>query len=191
MKVPFTAVATRARTCRSSLALQDKTLALIVPPPQAFDPYGSSSEGLCPNVASTSRIPPGVVSPSAKNPQDCNEGTTGVSASPRGPCQGREHKKGKHSLSNLILVQDSGMPQGEPNMDPMCDEDIMHHDITMVENKNANKGRRQYMTHSRVGKSLTADTTTIFTGRGSGFKFGVASKIVERPEDSDPPTPSL
>ncbi|KAJ6947622.1 hypothetical protein NC651_002102 [Populus alba x Populus x berolinensis] len=37
----------------------------------------------------------------------------------------------------------------------------------MVENKDANKGR------------------------GYGFKSGVASKIVERPEDSDPPTPSL
>ncbi|KAJ6947621.1 hypothetical protein NC651_002102 [Populus alba x Populus x berolinensis] len=103
------------------------------------------------------------------------------------------------------------MPQGEPNMDPMCDEvtrvvdsfitslpspvcaslDIVHHDITMVENKDANKGRRQYMTHSRVRKSLAADITVIFTSRGYGFKSGVASKIVERPEDSDPPTPSL
>jgi hypothetical protein len=38
--------------------LQDKTPTLTVPPPRALDPYGSSSEGLCPNVASTSQIPP-------------------------------------------------------------------------------------------------------------------------------------
>ncbi|KAJ7012093.1 hypothetical protein NC653_002241 [Populus alba x Populus x berolinensis] len=37
----------------------------------------------------------------------------------------------------------------------------------MVENKDANKCR------------------------GYGFKSRVASKIMERPEDSDPPTPSL
>lgn len=120
------------------------------------------------------------------------------------------------------------MPQGEPSMDPMCDEvtrvvdswvevqgrkkakladsvpiitslpspvcaspDIVHHDIIMVKNKDAHKGRRQYMTHSRVRKSLAADTTVIFTRRGYGFKSGVASKIMERPEDSDPPTPLL
>ncbi|KAJ7012091.1 hypothetical protein D5086_001839 [Populus alba] len=96
------------------------------------------------------------------------------------------------------------MPQGEPSMDPICDEvtrvvdswvevqgrkkvkpadsvpvitslsspicassNIVHHDITMVENKDANKCR------------------------GYGFKSRVASKIMERPEDSDPPTPSL
>lgn len=62
---------TRAQTCRSSLALQDKTLALIMPPPQAFDPYGSSSEGLCPNVASTSRIPPGAT-PNGSGPSNPN-----------------------------------------------------------------------------------------------------------------------
>ncbi|KAH8520783.1 hypothetical protein H0E87_002002 [Populus deltoides] len=138
------------------------------------------------------------------------------------------HKKGKHSLSDPIPVQDSGMPQGEPSMDPMCAEvtavvnswvevqgrkkaklaasvlvitslpssvcassNIVHHDITMVENKDVNKGRRQYITHSKVGKSLAADTTAIFIGRDSGFKSGVVSKIVERLEDSDPSTPSL
>lgn len=86
----------------------------------------------------------------------------------------------------------AGVPVITSLPSPVCaSPDIVHHDITMVEIKDVNKGRRQYMTHNRVGKSLAADTAAIFTGRGSGFKFGVASKIMERPEDSNPPTPSL
>jgi len=95
--------------------------------------------------------------------------------------QGR--KKAKLAASVLVI---SSLPSS------VCaSPDIVHHDITMVENKDANKGRRQYMTHNKVRKSLAADTTVIFTSKGSGFKSGVASKIVERLEDSDPSTPSL
>jgi len=95
--------------------------------------------------------------------------------------QGR--KKAKLAASVLVITS---LPSS------VCaSSNIVHHDITMVENKDVNKGRRQYITHSKVGKSLAADTTAIFIGRDSGFKSGVASKIVERLEDSDPSTPSL
>jgi len=49
--------------------LQDKTPALTVPPSRALDPYSSSSEGLCPNMASISRIPPGVA-PDGSDPSN-------------------------------------------------------------------------------------------------------------------------
>jgi len=35
------------------------TPALIMSPPRTLDPYGSSSGGICPNMASSSRIPLG------------------------------------------------------------------------------------------------------------------------------------
>jgi len=65
---------------------------------------------------------------------------------------------------------------------------VMH--PTMAKNMDVNRGWRHYMTRSIAGK-LAADTVSISTGIGSGFKPVVASKIVERPADSDPPSPSL
>ena len=52
------------------------------------------------------------------------------------------------------------------------------------------------MTHSRAltsfkRKSLAVDTAVVSKGRGSRTQAEVASKVVERPEDSDPPTLSL
>ncbi|KAH8510989.1 hypothetical protein H0E87_008503, partial [Populus deltoides] len=79
-------------------------------------------------------------------------------------------------------LQDSGMPQ-------VCvSPNVMH--PTMAKNMDVNRGWRHYMTRSIAGK-LAADTVSISTGIGSGFKPVVASKIVERPADSDPPSPSL
>jgi hypothetical protein len=155
------------------------------------------------------------------------------------------HKKGKYSTPDSIPVQvgstasglgpsakttavdhqplqDSGMPQGDPCMDPMCAEvaimvdswveirrrkkaklaagapvmpspvcvspDVMH--PTVAENMDVNRGWRHYMTRSTTRK-LAADTVAISIGIGSGFKPAIASKIVERPADSDPPSPSL
>jgi protein-L-isoaspartate O-methyltransferase len=46
------------------------------------------------------------------------------------------------------------------------------------------------MTRS-IARKLAADTVAISIGIGSGFKTAIASKIVERPADSDPPSPSL
>jgi len=43
--------------------------------------------------------------------------------------------------------------------------DIVHHDVSMVENRNVNRGKRQYMTCSRAGKSLVVDATTVSTSR--------------------------
>ncbi|KAG6792467.1 hypothetical protein POTOM_001617 [Populus tomentosa] len=180
----------------------DKTLALTVPPPRALDPYDSSSKGLFPNAAYTSQISLGVA-PDRSGPSNSNPVLVEYCPNDhvllhqvlrilriviRALLGVGRHNKGKHSLSNPILVQDSEMPQGEPSMDPICDE------VTRVVDswwKSKEERRRQYMTHSRVRKSLATDTTVIFTGRGYGFKSRVASKIMERPEDSDPPTPSL
>ncbi|KAL9391714.1 hypothetical protein Peur_015634 [Populus x canadensis] len=79
---------------------------------------------------------------------------------------------------------------GAPNMpSPVCvSSNVMH--LTMAENMDVNRGWRHYMTHSTTGK-LAADTVAISTGIGFGFKPAVASKIVERPADLDPPSPSL
>lgn len=44
-----------------------------------------------------------VASPSAENPQDCNEGTTGVSASPRGPRRVLQPDHGVHSPASFPL----------------------------------------------------------------------------------------
>ncbi|KAJ6907741.1 hypothetical protein NC651_018240 [Populus alba x Populus x berolinensis] len=185
--------------------LQDcQTPTLIMSPSRTLDPRGSSSGGICPNVASSIRIPLGadpkglgpssdhspltlqpsmvsaflgVASPNDENPQDCNEGTVGVSASPNGPSWVLHASPSGPSwvlhlnhvpspstslphgtletFENYVLyvmlqvgptasglgpsveiaimdhqhLQDSGMPQGEPCMDPMSAEVA-----TMVDN---------------------------------------------------------
>jgi hypothetical protein len=68
---------------------------------------------------------------------------------------------------------------------------IIHHTVPMAETRDVNRGKRQYMTRSRAGKSLTAEVAAVSIGRASRTQFEATSKLVERLEDSDPPTPSL
>jgi hypothetical protein len=79
---------------------------------------------------------------------------------------------------------------GAPVMpSPVCvSPDVMH--PTVAENMDVNRGWRHYMTRSTTRK-LAADTVAISIGISSGFKPAIASKIVERPADSDPPSPLL
>ncbi|KAJ7012092.1 hypothetical protein NC653_002241 [Populus alba x Populus x berolinensis] len=78
-------------------------------------------------------------------------------------------------------------------MDPICDEvtRVVDSWVEVQGRKKVKPADSVPVITSLVRKSLAADTTVIFTGRGYGFKSRVASKIMERPEDSDPPTPSL
>ncbi|KAJ6963780.1 hypothetical protein NC652_002172 [Populus alba x Populus x berolinensis] len=78
-------------------------------------------------------------------------------------------------------------------MDPICDEvtRVVDSWVEVQGRKKVRSADSVPVITSRVRKSLAVDTTVIFTGRGYRFKSTVASKIMERPEDSDPPTPSL
>ncbi|KAJ6990488.1 hypothetical protein NC653_018906 [Populus alba x Populus x berolinensis] len=135
-------------------------------PSRTLDLRCSSSGGIFPNMASSSRIPLGAdpkgLGPSSDHllVESCSEDHVpepSPAASGLGP-------SAEIAIMDHQHLQDSGMPQSEP----------LH--PAMAENRDVNQGRRHYMTRSRA-RNLAADTAIISTSTGSRFKPVVVVRL--------------
>ncbi|KAL3583869.1 hypothetical protein D5086_014930 [Populus alba] len=157
-------------------------------PSRTLDLRCSSSGGIFPNMASSSRIPLGAdpkgLGPSSDHllVESCSEDHVpepSPAASGLGP-------SAEIAIMDHQHLQDSGMPQegekkaklasGAPNMPSLVCVSLNVVHPAMAENRDVNQGRRHYMTRSRA-RNLAADTAIISTSTGSRFKPVVVVRL--------------